>query len=248
MARRPTRPQPRRPARPARLPAQPAGSEESAAPGGERERIIAAFLGLLAEKPIEQIGLAEIARQAGVSLAQLRGAFGSPLAIVAAYFKDIDRTVLAQDTTDMEEESPRERLFDILMRRLETMAPHRQAIRSLMRSAQRHAPLAFALNALAVRSQKWMLSAAGINASGPRGALRAQGLTLLLSPVLRAWVRDDDPGLARTMAALDRALARGQRFAGLLDDLCFIPSQVCRMRRRWRRRDRWDDREESVAT
>jgi AcrR family transcriptional regulator len=253
MARRPTRPQSRRPVRPARPPAQSAGSEANAAPGGappagERERIMAAFLGLLAEKPIEQIGLAEIARQAGVSLAQLRGAFGSPLAIVSAYFKDVDRTVLAEDTADMEEESPRERLFDILMRRLEVMAPHRQAIRSLMRSARRHAALAFAVNALAVRSQKWMLSAAGINASGPRGSLRAQGLTLLFTSVLRAWVRDDDPGLARTMAALDRALARGQRFAGFVDDLCFIPSQVCRMRRRWRRRDRWDDPEESVAT
>ena len=45
------------------------------------------------------------------------------------------------------------------------------------------------------------------------------GLALLFGSVLRTWVRDDDPGLARTMAALDRALARGQRFSGFLDDL-----------------------------
>ena len=133
----------------------------------------------------------------------------------------------------------------MLMRRLEKLAPHRQAVRSLLRSASRNAPLAFALNGLAVRSQKWMLAAAGINAPGPRGALRAQGLALLFSSVLRTWVRDDDPGLARTMAALDRALARGQRFAGFLDDLCFIPSRLCRLRPRRRRRD--DDEEEAVA-
>ncbi|MGB6534345.1 MAG: TetR/AcrR family transcriptional regulator, partial [Xanthobacteraceae bacterium] len=65
------------------------------------------------------------------------------------------------------------------------------------------------------------------------------------SSVLRTWVRDDEPGLSRTMAALDRALARGQRFAGFLDDLCFIPSRLCRMRSRWRGRD--DDTEESAA-
>jgi hypothetical protein len=89
-----------------------------------------------------------------------------------------------------------------------------------------------------------MLAAARINAPGPRGALRAQGLAMLFSSVLRTWVRDDDPGLARTMAALDRALARGQRFAGFLDDLFFIPSRLCRLRPR-RRRD--DDEEETVA-
>jgi hypothetical protein len=87
-----------------------------------------------------------------------------------------------------------------------------------------------------------MLTAAGINAPGPRGAVQAQGLALLFSSVLRTWIRDDDPGLARTMAALDRALARGQRFVGLLEDLFFIPSQLCRLRRgRRRRHDDFDD-------
>lgn len=237
----------RRPARPARRvrPAKETPSQATSPPGTQREKIIAAFLKLLAETAIERISLAEIASSAGVTLAQLRGEFGSPLAILAAHLKGIDRAVLGEDFSDMEEEPPRERLFDVLMRRLEKLAPHRQAVRSLIRSASRDVPLALALNGLAVRSQKWMLAAAGIGASGPRGALRAQGLALLFSSVLRTWVRDDDPGLARTMAALDRALARGQRFAGFLDDLCFIPSRLCRLRPRRRRRD--DDEEEAVA-
>ncbi len=130
----------------------------------------------------------------------------------------------------MAEEPPRERLFDVLMRRLEAMAPHRDAVRSLMRSARRNPPLALALNRLAVRSQQWMLTAAGINASGPRGMVRAQGLALLFASVLREWTRDEDAGLARTMAALDRALARGQRFSGFLDVLSHIPSRLCRLR------------------
>lgn len=240
MARRPSRP-----SRPARRSARPASNEGASAPVGEREKIITAFLRLLAEQPIEQIGLADIAEQAGVSLAQLRGAFPSSLAILGAYLKDVDRAVLAADLSDMAEEPPRERLFDALMRRLETLAPHRQAVRSLARSARRNPPLALALNGLAVRSQKWMLTAAGIKASGPRGALRAQGLALLFSSVLRTWIRDDDPGLARTMAELDRALARGQRFSGFLDDLYFIPSRLCRLRSR--RRGRWEDDEETAA-
>jgi AcrR family transcriptional regulator len=212
----------------------------------QRARIIDAFMALLAEKPIEQIGLAEIARAAGVSLAELRDEFGSSFAILAAYVKQVDRAVLAGEDADMAEEPPRERLFDVLMRRIELLTPHKDAVRSLMRSAMRNPGLALALQRLGLRSQQWMLTAADIGAAGPLGFVRAQGLAVLFASVLRTWVDDDDPGLARTMAALDRALARGQRWSGLLDELCRIPSLACRLRSR-RRRPADDADEETVA-
>jgi hypothetical protein len=158
--------------------------------------------------------------------------------------KETDRAVLAGADADMAEEPPRERLFDVLMRRLEVLAPHKAAVRSLVRSAARNPGLAFALNGLAVRSQQWMLTAADIDAAGPRGMLRAQGLAVLFASVLRTWADDDDPGLARTMAALDRALARGQRWSGFLDGLSRLRQCASRSRRR-RRPDR--DEEETVA-
>jgi AcrR family transcriptional regulator len=211
-----------------------------------RERIIAAFMALLAEQPIERIDLAEIAKRAEVSLADLRGEFSTTLAILAAHMKEIDRAVLRGGNGDMAEEPERERLFDVLMRRLEAHAPHREAVRSLLRSAARNPPLAVALNGLAVQSQQWMLAAAAISSSGPKGMVRAQGLALLYASVLRTWLDDDDPGLARTMAALDRALARGQRWSGMLDDLLSVPARLCPTRRRPRpRRD--GTGEETVA-
>ena len=210
-------------------------------PGGtDRENIIAAFMALLAEHRIEEIGFGDIAARAGVSLSVLRGEFGSTLAILAAHSKALDRQVLADADADMADEPPRERLFDVLMRRIEIMGPHREAMRSLMRSASRNPPLAFALNGLAVRSQTWMLTAANINAAGPRGLIRAQGLAMMFASVLRTWVDDEDEGLARTLAALDRALARGQRWSGMLDDLCRFSPGRC-LRRRRRRRDEADE-------
>ena len=221
----------------------------SAPSGPPRQRIVEGFMALLAEQPIERIGLAEIAERAGVTLAELRDEFSSPIAVLGAHVKGLDRAVLAASDPDMAEESPRERLFDVLMRRLDLLAPHREAIRSLLRSARRNPPLALALNAMTVRSQQWMLTAAGIGASGPKGMLRSQGLALLFANVLRTWVDDDDDN-TRTLAALDQALARGQRFAGLLDDLCRIPEAACAMRRRVReaaRGRRRRDREDRVA-
>ena len=228
-----------RPSRPSRRPRAAAAPRNISASGAlPRQRIMDAFMALLAAKPFEEIGFAEIAQTAGVTLSELRNEYGSTLAILCAQIKEIDRRVLAGGDGDMTEESARERLFDVLMRRLELLAPHREAVRSLMRSATINPGLAFALNCQAVRSQQWMLTAAGISASGPRGVFRAQGMACLYGNVLRTWIDDEDPGLARTLAALDRQLARGQRMAGLLDELCRIPEGLCRIVTRGPRRSR----------
>jgi AcrR family transcriptional regulator len=202
-----------KPSRPKKTKARPALPPPT---GSERERIVRAFMQLLAEKPIERMDLNEIAKRASVSLAKLRGEFDST--------------------------PPRDRLFDVLMRRLEALAPHKTAIRSLVRSAMCNPGLALALNGLGVRSMRWMLTAAGINTAGGKGALRAQGLAVMFAQVLRVWVNDDDPGLARTMAELDRALTSGQSWSRLLDDLCAV---IPTLRRR--RRPRRDEADEAAA-
>ncbi len=201
----------------------------------DRDKAVDAFMALLAERSFEQIGLAEVAGRAGLKLSQLRMEFGSTLAILAAHIKDTDHAVLAGGGEDMAEEPARERLFDVLMRRLEALAPNKDSVRSLLRSARRHPSLAVALNAMGVRSQRWMLEAAGIGASGPKGALRAQGAALMFARVLAVWIDDNEPDLGRTMAALDRGLASAERWAGFLDDLCCIPAAICRGPRRRRR-------------
>jgi hypothetical protein len=200
-------------------------------------------MALLAEKRFEEIGFGEIAARSGLTLANCRTEFASTLGIYAAHLKDLDRKLLASGG-DMSEEPPRERLFDVLMRRIEAMAPYREATRSLLKSLSCNPGLALAINGLAVRSHQWMLTAADIDAAGPRGMIRAQGLAMLFASVLRTWVDDEDEGLARTMAALDRALARGQRWSGMLNDLCrFQPGRFLRRRRR----SRYDDEEAEAA-
>ena len=204
----------------------------------DRDKAVDALMALLTEHPFEEIGLAEVAGEAGLKLSALRAEFGSVLAIYAAHVKDIDRIVL-DGGDDMAEEPPRERLFDVLMRRLDAMTPHKDAVRSMMNSARRHPGLALALNGIAIRSHGWMLEAAGIGASGPRGALRAQGAAMMFARVVSVWV-DDDESHDRTMAALDRGLASAERWDGFVGDLCALPGCLmrgARRRRRWRDED-----------
>lgn len=221
----------RRSKRSRKAPASPPPSRGSS----DRDKAVDALMMLLADHSFEEIGLAEVADKAGLKLSQLRAEFGSVLAIYAQHIKDIDRIVLAGGDEDMADEPPRERLFDVLMRRLEAMAPYREAVRSIILSARRSPGLAFALNAMAVRSQTWMLEAAGIGTAGPRGALRAQGAAVLFARVLSVWVDEEDESLDRSMAALDRGLVAAERWAGFLGDLCAIPRFILRGPRRRRR-------------
>jgi hypothetical protein len=178
----------------------------------------------------------------------LRGKYGSKIDILAAHLREVDRAVLAGIDPALAEEPPRERLFDVLMRRLDALASHKQAVRSLQRAVMCNPALAVAVNGLALRSMQWMLTAADISASGPKGVVRAQGLALLFASVLRTWLDDEEPGQPRTLAMLDRALDRGQRWAGFLDDLCRIPEAACSARRAFRRRRRGDrDEDHAVA-
>lgn len=207
----------------------------------DRDKAKDALIALLMQHPFEEIGLAEVAGRAGLKLTALRAEFGSTLAIWAAHIKDIDNAVLSADTADMTEEPYRERLFDIEMRRIEAMTPYREATRSMMHSARRNPPLALALNALAVRSQTWMLEAAGISASGARGALRAQGAAIMFARTVKAWLdADDDEANNKAndlaMAELDKGLAKAERWDGFMRDLCALPRCILRGPRPRRRR------------
>jgi AcrR family transcriptional regulator len=197
-----------------------------------RNSIIDALLALAAEADWEAISLEDLAARAGVSLAQLRSAYDGRLAVIADFTSRIDQAVLAGIDADMAGEPPRERLFDVLFARLEALAPYRQAIGGLGAAARRDPLLALELNRIVTTSMGWMLTGAGISATGPGGHIRAQGLALVWARVLRTWLDDDDPGLARTMAALDRRLREGERIILGLERLArLMPGPFGRRRR-----------------
>ncbi|WP_035716101.1 TetR family transcriptional regulator, partial [Azorhizobium doebereinerae] len=189
-----------------------------------RDAALRAFLQLLEEMPFERIDLADVAERAGLPLSELRAECASTRDLLAAFMRATDRQVLAAGPAgeDITEEPPQERLLEVLMRRLDALEPHRAAVRSLSRSARRNPLLALKLLDLGTRSQTWMLAAAGVPSTGLAGAVRARGLAVLFARILAIWLDDEDPGLSRTMAALDRELANGGKLLGMMDDLAYI--------------------------
>ncbi len=214
----------------------------------QHDQVIDAFMALAAEKRPDAIRLEELATAAGVTMAELRGLFGSWFDVLAAFAKRIDKQVLEGIDADLAGESTKERLFDLIMRRLDTLAPYKMAIRHILRAAGNDPGLLMGLNRLSRRSQQWMLAAAGAQTSGPAGLVKAQALAVLYARVVRVWLDDEDEAQARTMAALDKELQRAEQGARLLDRLDSLASPLravlCRGSRRaasWRQ-DRWGDR------
>ncbi len=174
-----------------------------------RDRIIAAALRLAESRGWRELSLGEIAGEAGIPLAGMRREFQSKGQILAAFSRAVDQAVLEKFPAPSAD-APRDRLFDVLITRFEAMQPYRGGIRRIRDDLGRSFGETLAQLRPALKSQYWMLAAAGINGEGGRGLLRVQGLLGVYARVFPVWLDDDDPGLARTMAALDRRLRRGE--------------------------------------
>jgi len=177
-------------------------------------QLIAAALKLAETRSWADITMLDIADAAHLPLDEVRRAFGSKSQILAAYMRQVDDEVLKRAPTRIADGARRDALFEVIMSRFDVLAPYKTALRSIFKSVPSDTTLVMPY----LNAQRWMLAAAGINADGPTGLVRVGGLGSLYAAVFRTWLDDDDPGLARTMAALDRRLRRGESAIRSFDD------------------------------
>ncbi|MEQ9640189.1 MAG: TetR family transcriptional regulator [Alphaproteobacteria bacterium] len=180
-----------------------------------KDAIVDAALRLAASRGWCAPSLADIAAEAGIEPAELHKHFRHKSQILCAFCARIDQQMLDGTDPDIGEEPIKDRLFDVIMRRLDALRPHKDAIRALARETLRTPPAALALAAGPLRnSLQWMLAAAKVEPWGPLQPLQVKGLGLVYLSVMRVWLDDDGEDQAKTMAALDKALARAGSLAG----------------------------------
>ena len=175
--------------------------------------IVAAALTLAADRSWGGLALADIAAEAKVSLAELYRTCPSKAAILETFARRIDAGMVA--LAGEADAAPRDRLFEVLMHRFDLLAPYKPGLKGLARDARRGRVDLLALACHLPRSLRWMLEVAGISGTGLKGAVRIKLLGIAYLATMRVWLEDDTPDLARTMAALDRALKRAETFMGL---------------------------------
>src|SRR6266404_1251931 len=198
-----------------RSPRVPGGA---AAQPSERDRIIDAALSLIAQQGWRRLSLAAIAAEADLPILTLYRTFPSEPAILRGFSRRIDEAVLAapgdSDAAADADERPRDRVFDLLMRRFDALKPYRDALEALGRELPTDPLAALAAGAGLLRSMRWMLEAAGISGEGLGGIVAVKLTAAAYLATLRVWRRADSPDLAPTMAALDRRLRGIERWYG----------------------------------
>ncbi len=174
------------------------------------DRVLDATLKLAREVPWRDISMELIADESGASLARVYELFPSKQAILRAFIKRTDQTVLAGHDFGDVSEPLRERLLDVLMRRLDALAPHKDAVASITRDLGRDPAALLCAGPAFMNSMAWSLEAAGISTSGLSGMLRTKGLAAIYLGALRVWLRDDTQDQSETMAYIDRNLKRAE--------------------------------------
>ncbi len=190
-------------------------SDTTAAAADSEARLVAGLWRVVARHGWDGLTMRRVSAASGVSLAELRRRCPTPSVLLALHNRVVDQQVLEGTVPDTGD-TPRERLFDVLMRRVDALQPHRRGVLRLLDEALTDPVLALALFSGLPRSMAWMLEAARIGTDGFAGALRANGLAAVWLYTLRAWARDNTEDLGPTMAALDRALDRAEQAARTL--------------------------------
>jgi AcrR family transcriptional regulator len=164
--------------------------------------LIGAAFAQAAELGWRHVSVPGAARAAGLPLPRTRARFPSRSALLLRFGRITDQAALAEVPG---EGSVRDRLFDLLMRRIDVLQAHRAG------ALPGEPPTAVLLACATRRSLRWLAQAAGVEFGGLRGELTLRGLVAVWLWTLRAWERDESADLSATMAALDTALGRAER-------------------------------------
>ena len=179
-------------------------------------RLIDAALALAAEDGWRRLTMAAIAERAAMPLNEALRIHASRNAVLRAMGERVDDAMLQEALAFTDQDGPRDRLFDMLMRRFDALAHWRPGLAAIMRDLPTD-PGTFVVAMQGVyQSMGLALEAAGLSGDGVGGMANRKGLAAVYLSTMRVWVKDDTADQARTMAALDKGLDRAESVAGAL--------------------------------
>lgn len=192
-------------------------SKKAASKTTPEEKIILSALHLAESQGWEYTTLRDIAEHADLSMEVLHGAIDDKNDILRLFGRMVDKRVMAGiKITQDDTETPRDRLFEILMDRFDILNDYRAGLCAILESFKYDPKQVVISMPYLCKSMGWMLEASGIETAGLKGALKVAGLSGVYIKVLRVWKTDDSEDLSKTMAELDKTLQRAEQTANTL--------------------------------
>ncbi|MEM7047725.1 MAG: TetR/AcrR family transcriptional regulator [Pseudomonadota bacterium] len=191
----------------------------------QKNRIIDLAMVLAASHGWAGLTTRRLAKKTGFSIRAVRTAFPSRQALLTAFTRRIDHDMV--DSVALEDDqSPHDRLFDLILCRLEALADYRAGIARLLReggttptglldilpawqgSVRLMADLAFTPPRDLAQQQK-IENKNGIHPSSkPANPCQLVLLAFIYADTVRVWLKDDSADGAKTMRHLDERLRR----------------------------------------
>ncbi len=163
--------------------------------------IIGAAMRLCAERGWRSLRMADIAESAEIDEAELRAVFTDKTALLRRFYDSLE----TNDSEFTPEDSVRDRLFALMMERLDLATPYREAIIKMHHEGMPKVALC--------RTKTWLgklPKAAGATEGVGLKTLHTMALGAIWLMVIPVWFEDDTPDLARTMATLDQQLSNAE--------------------------------------
>ena len=170
------------------------------------------------EKGWSRLTLADLAAALELTLVELRTLIDSKYDLISALNRHVDAAVLEECASIDVNDSPRDRLFEVMMARFDALTPYRDALGMMAFSVRSDLRLAAMTHKHLQRSMGWMLEAAALGEGGLRGQFRQNGLTVVYIRTSMAWLKDGSEDLSATMKALDQALEDAERWANSVEN------------------------------
>jgi len=189
---------------------------DTSARGDAAASLRAALLAEMATLGWRDLTYTDIVAASGVPLADAYRIYQSKMGVLLGVVGATDRTLLESLDQEPLDGSPRDRLFDLIMRRFDQHGEHRPAFSALLRDLRHHPLEALCLTARVERSMALLLDLAGVPSSGLRGLLRTKALAALYFHVFGRWLKDESADSAATMALLDKRLEQVERTLGFI--------------------------------
>ncbi len=180
------------------------------------ERLIAAALEAAEQGAWEGASVADLADRAGMPKADAEATFPSVGAVLDAFARQMDERMLGElDPDELANVSPRERLLEALMCRLDALVPHRVALKVFGREARYCPAAATRMSRRAHVSMGNVLDVTGLAGSELQRNLRSMILAYVWLRACRQWLLEGgEKSIDSMMATLDQDLGRLETLAG----------------------------------
>lgn len=170
------------------------------------EKIFEACFDLIAEKGLGKARLTSLAKNVKIPLSELYARHPSIESVLLHFCDHVDRTMLAS-AAHSDSANKREFYFDMIMARIDVLQAYRPGTVRWLKDLTKHPDLWLSTLCRFEKSMALMLDTAQ---DSPRFPVKKIGITGIYLVTLKAWLEDESADMAKTMAALDKALGRGE--------------------------------------